>query len=227
MGTLLLPYETYSLLSASSPQGQAVPVKRQGSERLAPSADTARATRSAEDMALVERAREGDRKAFRALVDQYQDSVTLTVVSMLGRSSEVDDVVQEAFIRCYQTLNKFRGDASFATYIKKIAINKSLDILRRRKRFFGRLLSRDDPGYVVNEPAAESGSVEEQERSRLVHQAIATLPDKHRAVVVLRMIEGYSTEETAQMLDLPYGTVLSRLSRAQKKLKDVLAPLMR
>ncbi len=178
-------------------------------------------------MVLVERAREGDRKAFRALVDLYQESVTLTVVSMLGRSGEVDDAVQEAFIRCYQTLDRFRGEASFATYIKKIAINKSLDILRRRKRFFGRLLSRDDPQQAVVEPATDPQGLEQQERARLVHEAIATLPPKHRAVVVLRMIEGYSTEETAQLLDLPYGTVLSRLSRAQKKLKDVLAPLMR
>lgn len=214
-------------MSATSPQRQSVPVKAPVPGSLPASRDVSRAERALADMVLVEKAREGDRKAFRALVDLYQESVTLTVVSMLGRSGDVDDAVQEAFIRCYQTLDRFRGEASFATYIKRIAINKSLDILRRRKRFFGRLLSRDDPHQVVVEPATDPQGLEKQERARLVHEAIATLPPKHRAVVVLRMIEGYSTEETAQLLDLPYGTVLSRLSRAQKKLKDVLAPLMR
>ncbi|MEM8485227.1 MAG: RNA polymerase sigma factor [Bacteroidota bacterium] len=214
-------------MSATSPQRQSVPVKAQTPGSLPASREALRAERKQADMVLVEKAREGDRKAFRTLVDQYQESVALTVVSMLGRSAEVDDVVQEAFIRCYQTLYRFRGEASFATYIKKIAINKSLDVLRRRKRFFGRLLSRDDPQQVVDEQTTTPEGLEQQERARLVHEAIAALPPKHRAVVVLRMIEGYSTEETAQLLDLPYGTVLSRLSRAQKKLKNVLAPLMR
>ena len=180
-----------------------------------------------DDAALVERAREGDRKAFRELVERHQQGVALTVVSMIGRSSDVDDVVQDVFLRCYQTLERFRGDASFATYVKKIAINKSLDVLRRRKRFFGRFLSRDDETKFIAERVSDvRDEVDAQERAALVHAAINELPPKHRAVVVLRMIEGYSTEETAQMLGLAYGTVLSRLSRAQKKLKDLLAPLL-
>ncbi len=179
------------------------------------------------DAALVERAKLGDRKAFRELVERYQQGVALTVVSMIGRSSDVDDVVQDVFLRCYQTLDRFRGDASFATYLKKIAINKSLDVLRRRKRFFGRFLSRDDASKFVPDRASDvREEIDADERAQLVHAAIDQLPPNHRAVVVLRMIEGYSTEETAQMLGLAYGTVLSRLSRAQKKLKDLLAPLL-
>ncbi len=181
----------------------------------------------ADDSALVARAKTGDRKAFRVLVERHQQSVALTVVSMLGRTSEVDDVVQDVFLRCYQTLDRFRGDASFSTYVKKIAINKSLDVLRRRKRFLGRFLSRDDETRYLAEPAMDvADEVEKNEQAKLVHAAIDLLPVKHRVVVVLRMIEGYSTEETADMLDLAYGTVLSRLSRAQKKLKDILAPLI-
>ncbi len=180
-----------------------------------------------DEAVLVEQAKKGDRKAFRVLVERHQQSVALTAVSMLGRTSDVDDVVQEAFVRSYQTLDRFRGDASFATYVKKITINKSLDVLRRRKRFMGRFLSRDDEAQLLAEPATDARDAAElNERAQMVHAAINTLPPKHRAVVVLRMIEGYSTEETAQMLDLAYGTVLSRLSRAQKKLKDVLAPLI-
>ncbi len=182
---------------------------------------------SMDDDVLVARAQAGDRKAFRVLVERHQQSIAFTVTSMLGRTSEVDDVVQDVFLRCYQTLDKFRGEASFATYIKKMAANKSLDVLRRRKRFLGRFLSRDDETRYLEEPVSETGDpLETDERARMVHAAINKLPPKHRAVIVLRMIEGYSTEETAQMLNLAYGTVLSRLSRAQKKLKDTLTPLI-
>lgn len=179
------------------------------------------------DSVLVDRAIHGNRKAFHELVERHQQGVALTVVSMIGRSSDVEDVVQDVFLRCYQTLDRFRGEASFATYLKKIAINKSLDVLRRRKRFFGRFLSRDDESKYVPDRASDvRDEIDAEERAQLVHAAINKLPPKHRAVVVLRMIEGYSTEETARMLDLAYGTVLSRLSRAQHKLKDLLAPLL-
>ena len=179
------------------------------------------------DQALVAQAREGNRKAFRELVDKYQLPIARTVVSMLGPSSEVDDVVQEVFLKCYETLDRFRGEASFSTYLKKIAINKSLDVLRRRKRFLGRFLSRDDDTYRLPDPALDGRmDYEAGERAEIVHAAIGALPPNHRAVVVLRMIEGYSTEETAELLNLPYGTVLSRLSRAMNKLKATLSPFI-
>lgn len=178
------------------------------------------------DQALVDRAREGDRKAFRELVEKYQHQVARTVVSMLGPSSDVDDVVQDVFLRCYETIGRFRGEASFSTYLKKIAMNKSLDVLRRRKRFLGRFISKDDDQAGLPERSSDARVDREKlERAASVHAAIAKLPDKQRAVVVLRLIEGYSTEETASILDIAYGTVLSRLSRAQQRLKELLAPL--
>ena len=180
-----------------------------------------------EDLEFVERAQAGDRGAFRSLVDKYQQAVATTVVSMLGPSADVDDVVQDTFIKCYQSLDRFRGDSSFLTYLKKIAINKSLDVLRRRKRFRGRFLSRDDAKKKLAEPQYDAGVDQEAaEHAQLVHAAIDKLSPGHKAVIVLRMIEGYSTEETAEMLKIPYGTVLSRLSRAQKKLKDILSPYL-
>ena len=181
-----------------------------------------RLVKADEDREDIQRAREGDRKAFRRLVEKYQQRVARSVVAMLGPSSEVDDVVQDTFIKCYQSLDKFRGDASFATYVNKIAVNKSLDVLRRRKRFRGRFLSRDDEQHTLVEPTYDVH--ETTEKTALVHRAIQQLSPKHRAVIVLRVIEGYSTEETAGMLNLAYGTVLSRLSRAQKKLKELLEP---
>lgn len=195
--------ETLAPLTTPSPQQSAVPL----------------------DEELVARAREGDRRAFRMLVERYEDDVAATVVAMLGPTGEVDDVAQEVFIRFYQSLERFRGEAAVSTYLKRIAINRSLDALRRRKRLTARFLSRDDETRHITEPALEEeGRLEDQERARFVHEAIQTLPPKHRAVVILRMIEGYSTEETAEILEVPYGTVLSRLSRAHAKLKSLLTP---
>ncbi|MFQ5569220.1 MAG: RNA polymerase sigma factor [Rhodothermales bacterium] len=177
------------------------------------------------DGELVARAREGDRRAFRLLVEKYEAEIAATVVSMLGPSAEVDDVVQEVFIRFYQALDRFRGDAAVSTYLKRIAINRSLDVLRRRKRLLSRFLSRDDDTRHVPEQTVQTeAQIDARERARLVHEAIQALPPKHRAVVVLRMIEGYSTEETAEILGIAYGTVLSRLSRAHARLKTLLSP---
>ena len=179
------------------------------------------------DEDLLARARTGDRRAFRALVERYEDEIAATVTAMLGPSAEVDDVVQEVFIRFYRTLDRFRGEAKVSTYLQRIAINRSLDVLRRRKRVLSRFLSRDDETTSLPEPGLDTTTqIEDEERSAVVHRAIQQLPPKHRAVVVLRMIEGYSTEETAQILDIPYGTVLSRLSRAHAKLKELLTPFI-
>jgi RNA polymerase sigma-70 factor (ECF subfamily) len=186
-----------------------------------------RALEEQPDEVLVSLAAEGDRAAFRCLVEKYEGEVSATVGAMLGPSADVDDTVQEVFIRFFHSLNRFRGEAKVTTYLKRIAINRSLDILRRRKRVLSRFISRDDESHYLVEPVHdENASVVERERAVLVHRAVQALPSKHRAVIVLRLLEGYSTEETSEILDIPYGTVLSRLSRAQAKLKAALAPLI-
>ncbi len=179
------------------------------------------------DEELVGQARAGNHAAFRTLVERYRKGVTAMAVGMLGPSSQVDDVVQETFIRFYQSLDRYRTDASVGTYLKRIAINQTLDILRRRKGLLSRFLSRDDEAITLPEPALdENGKMDERERNAVVHQAIALLPEKQRAVVLLRMIDGCSTEETATTLGIAYGTVLSRLNRGQDRLRELLAPYM-
>lgn len=178
------------------------------------------------DEELLDRARAGDHGAFRIIVERYQSEVARTVVGMLGVSQQVDDVAQEVFIQLYRSLDRFRGESSLATYLKRIAINRSLDALRQRKRFMSRFLSRDSDDTLPEPVADNDSSIETRERNEAVHRAIQALPEKHRAVAVLRLIDERSTEETAKILDLPYGTVLSRLSRAQKKLQTLLAPHM-
>lgn len=181
----------------------------------------------ATDETLLERARQGDAGAFRLLVERYEGRVAATVVGMLGPGPEADDVGQETFIRFYKALDRFRGDARLSTYLTRIAINQSLKALKRRQTWRQRFFSRDDENAYLEEPAEEGASVvDARERQALVHAALGRLGPEHRAVVVLRMLEGYSTNETAELLGVPPGTVMSRLSRAMKRLEGLLGPVL-
>lgn len=177
------------------------------------------------DDELVARAREGDVAAFRLLVERYEGRVFTTVVGMLGRGDEVDDVAQETFIRFHETLERFRGEASVGTYLTRIAMNLSLNAIKRRKRWSARFLSTDFIIGTRYEAAADGVSgAERGEQRELISKAVAKLEPKLRAVVVLRLVDEYSTRETADILGVPLGTVLSRLSRAQAKLRTLLDP---
>ncbi|MBV9109098.1 MAG: sigma-70 family RNA polymerase sigma factor [Gemmatimonadetes bacterium] len=177
------------------------------------------------DPELIGRARTGDERAFRLLVERYEGVVAATVNGMLGRGDDADDVGQETFIRFYRALGDFRGDASVKTYLRRIAVNLSLNALKRRRRFSLRFLSRDQAPEPLPEPPVEPrGELESREAQARVRAAIDRLSPKHRPVVVLRMIEGCSTRETAEVLGLPEGTVLSRLSRAMEQLAADLRP---
>lgn len=179
----------------------------------------------ASDDALVDAVLDGNDRAFRVLVDRYEPVVASTVIGMLGPGPQADDVGQEVMIRLYESLERFRGEASLKTYVTRIAINASIDALRKRKRRWRRLFSRDDDEARLDEPVVdESESVDERERRTLVRRAIRQLDEHYRSVVVLRMLDGYSTKETADILDIADGTVLSRLYRAKQQLADLLRP---
>lgn len=181
--------------------------------------------RRATDEELIERARGGDGEAFGQLVERYEPKVAATVVGMLGRGADADDVGQETFIRFHASLGSFRGDSSVGTWLTRIAINQSLKALKRRRTWAERFFSRDADPAIEPPVASGSATIDERERATLVQQALARLPAEHRAVVVLRVMEGYSTKETAEMLGVPQGTVMSRLSRALEKLEPHLAEL--
>jgi RNA polymerase sigma-70 factor (ECF subfamily) len=165
------------------------------------------------DEELITGARAGDMLAFKNLVVRYEGKVAGVVKSMIGDTPEAVDVGQEVFIRFYEALDKFKGDSTLGTYLIRIAINLSLNEIKRKKRkesFFRPL----EDGERVNSSTEKSNDLKE-----MVHHEINKLDTDFRLVVTLRMIEGYSTEETAELLGIPLGTVLSRLARAQKKLK--------
>jgi len=171
------------------------------------------------DGQVIREVLDGNDSAFRLLVQRYESQVASTVIGMLGQCPEADDVGQETFIRFYNALTNFRGDSQVSTYLTRIAINLSLNELKRRKRRFGLFVNQDENSPEI---ADENHQTEATSSKELIDKALEQLEPKFKSVVVLRLIDGYSTAETAKILQLPQGTVLSRLSRAQKKLKDIL-----
>ncbi len=172
------------------------------------------------DQALIERAREGDDVAFRDLVERHESRVAATVIGMLGPGDEAEDVGQETFIRLYRSLDRFRGDSSLGTYLTRIAINLSLTALKKRKRRMSRFVSQDETERDRPEASWDPrDQIERSEDIRRVRAAVTRLAPNHRTVIVLRMIDGYSTKETAEILGIPAGTVMSRLARAMERLE--------
>jgi len=177
------------------------------------------------DEQLIQASKQGNEQAFKELIKRYESRVAASVIGMLGNCpAAAEDVGQETFIRFYKNLKNFRGDASVGTYLTRIAINLSLNELKRRKRksiIFFRKLSDDD--FDIHD---ENSETQFDDKKEVVQHAIQKLEPKFRSVVVLRLMDGYSTAETAEILKLPLGTVLSRLARAQKKLKEILSPYL-
>lgn len=181
--------------------------------------------KQAAEQRLVARARNGDRAAFREIVERYEGLVAATVVGMLGRGPEADDVGQKTFIRLFEALDQYRGEGGLAPYLTRIAVNLSLNALERRKRKRRRFVSRDADERM--DPVVDgTRDLQRFDEHEMVHKAIQQLEPIHRSVVVLRLIDGYSTKETAELLDVPVGTVLSRLYRAQANLRELLGPYL-
>ena len=176
------------------------------------------------DGELVAAARDGDNGAFKEIVRLYEPAVAATVIGMLGNCPEAEDVGQETFVRFYRSLNQFRGEASVKTYLTRIAMNLSLNELKRRKRWW--LLFSPTPVEEHFDLPSEEPGPDESGDMEMIRRAIQKLDDKFRSVIVLRLIDGHSTEETAEILGLPVGTVLSRLARAQEKLRRILTPIL-
>ena len=177
--------------------------------------------RDASDEFLVNASLQGDQQAFEELVNRYKKMVARTVKGMLGDSVFAEDIGQEVFIKLYYSLSGFRGDAKLSTYIQKIAVNLTLNELKRRKRFFSLFIQKADDELYEYDIAGEDVESKHDAKAT-VEKALETLEPKFRAVVTMRMLQGYSTKETAKILEVPEGTVLSRLSRAQDQLRKYL-----
>ena len=175
-----------------------------------------------EETVAINAVRNGDLKAFEEIVKKHQKVVASTIISIIGKCPEAEDIGQETFIRFYNSLDKFRGESKIVTYLVKIAVNLSINELRRSK-------SRDllfVPVEIEKSPGSFNDISEENQLNELVNSALQKLEPKFRSVIVLRLVDGFSTEETANILKIPVGTVLSRLSRAQQRLKKILSPVI-
>ena len=177
------------------------------------------------DSELVEKAKHEDDGAFGELVRRYEQQVAGTVKGMLGDNAAAEDVGQETFIRFYRSLEKFRGDSALGTYITRIAINLSLNEIKKQKKVISLFYSRDDEEKEYDVPE-EKNHEDVSDTKELVDKALLALKPEFRSVVVLRMLQGYSTKEAASILNVPVGTILSRLARAQKELKKILEPFV-
>lgn len=180
-----------------------------------------------EDITLLEKVKSGNQEAFTVIVKRYRPQVARTIIAMLGQTDEAEDVGQEVFIRLYRSIDKFRGDSALGTYLTRIAINLSLNALKKQKRhhvFRSYANDEDNDKQLYNLPNYDDEH-EAKDTQELVQMALGQLDPKFRSVVVLRMLQGFSTKETAEALKIPLGTVLSRLTRAQEKLKQELKHL--
>ncbi|HXH84314.1 MAG TPA: sigma-70 family RNA polymerase sigma factor, partial [Candidatus Tectomicrobia bacterium] len=181
-----------------------------------------------DDAALIERCRNGDLSAFEPLVEKYRHRVWRLAYNVLRDREEAWDVAQEAFIRAYQALPSFRGQSQFYTWLYRIVVNLATDRGRSRAaqgRAFGteRVPEEDWERVLVEPEGAETESPDAraarmQDRERIL-AALATLPEHHRTIIVLGDLEGLSYREIAETLDIPMGTVMSRLHNARKRLR--------
>ena len=177
-----------------------------------------------EELALVRSAQGGNLEAFDRLVELHGPRLYGFARRMVGSAQEAEDLAQEAFVRAFKSLRQFRQEASFSTWLHRLALNLCLDHLKRKKRPPVSLetIAREDPA-----PSPEGNPVaaaERRERQEIIRGAIGTLPEAHRAVIVLYDLQGLSYEECAQVLKTSVGTVKSRLNRARLALKAKLEP---
>lgn len=170
---------------------------------------------------LITQAKNGDRNAFSELVRMHAQGVMNVTYRMCGDAQISEDAAQEAFIRAWQNLSSFRPQTSLRNWLYRIAVNAGTDMLRKQNRILPDDI--EDLHLTDGQPGLES-LVSDQERKRLVQKAILSLPDASRAVLVLKEYEGLSYKEISSTLDIPVGTVMSRLNYARNLLKARLEP---
>ena len=182
------------------------------------------------DHQLIEATKQGDEAAFAEIVGRYRNPITNYLYRFLNDYEEAVDLAQETFIRVYFAIERYHTEYAFSTYIYRIATNLAISEIRKRKR--RKLISMTGLFRFDNEDAQDFNPADEKplpdadllgdERSRYIAKAIETLPEKYRAPIILRDVEGKSYEEVAQIMKLGLGTTKSRISRARGLLKEKL-----
>ena len=190
--------------------------------------------RAAEDLALVNRAKEEDAAAYDQLVRKYQERIYATVYHMTSNHEDANDLTQETFIKAYRALKSFKGDSSFYTWIYRIAVNKTINFLKQRKNRVHMSLNdmdfnaENDPDMVAlvsdKTPRRDLGIAELSEK---LNAALQKLSEPHRMVVTLHDVQGLSHDEIAKIMDCNVGTVRSRLFYARQQLQATLSDYLK
>jgi RNA polymerase sigma-70 factor (ECF subfamily) len=185
------------------------------------------------DQELVERAQRGDKTAFDLLVQKYQRKLGRLLSRMIRDQAEVEDVVQEAFIKAYRALPNFRGDSAFYTWLYRIGINTAKNYLvamGRRPQVSTEIEVEDAENFedgqdlrTIDTPETELMT---KQIAKTVNDTVAGLPEELRTAITLREIEGLSYEEIATLMGCPIGTVRSRIFRARETIAEKLRPLL-
>ena len=172
------------------------------------------------ELVLISRARDGDREAFGALVEQYRDNVYRLAYRMCGNAYDADEAAQEAFVAAWRALPNFRGDAKFSTWLYRLTTNAAIDVMRREKRH--QTVGDGEMVDLADDADSPQETVERTEQQETVQKALATLSEEYREVLLLRYMEELDYAEIAEVLQLPSGTVKSRINRAKAALKTAL-----
>jgi RNA polymerase sigma-70 factor (ECF subfamily) len=186
----------------------------------------------ANEAELIKRVCQGDKEAFYGLVRPYERAVYTAAISILNNPADAEEVAQEAVLKAFSNLARFRGEAKFSTWLIQITINEARLKLRKDRRHLYESIDEqrtDEEGEYFPKDFADwrevpSEALQRKELRQQLKQAIADLAPKYREVLILRDVHHFSTEETAQALDISEGNVKTRLLRARLQVRDALAP---
>ena len=175
------------------------------------------------ETSLIEQAQHGDRNAYGELVRRHYQGVVLVVTRMCGDAGLAEDAAQEAFLRAWVNLPTFQPRGSLRNWIYRIAINAAVDVLRHKPE---ETLEDEQAGRMKDQATGPEAALIEKEQAASIQQAVKSLPEAARAVLVLREFGGLSYREISGVLDVPVGTVMSRLNYARNRLREVLSSEM-
>jgi RNA polymerase sigma-70 factor (ECF subfamily) len=180
-----------------------------------------------DDQQLIAECLDGRTAAFGELVRRYQDRLFNTVYRLVDSTEDAQDVVQDAFLNAYQSLESFKGDAQFFTWLYRIAVNTAISMKRKRRVALTLRAGRQDgEGVDPFDPSDYSRpehALDQAEQGRRIQAALNRLSPEHRTVLLLKDMEGQRYEEMAKVLGVPIGTVRSRLHRARLEMREILA----
>ncbi|MBQ3883806.1 MAG: RNA polymerase sigma factor RpoE [Succinivibrio sp.] len=185
--------------------------------------------KASSDEAIVKRVQQGDVSAYNILVIKYQHKVAQIISKFVGNSADVNDVAQEAFIKAYKAINNFRGESSFYTWLYRIVVNAAKTYLEsnsKRKNHIDvdseEFQSIDSQGVLTSRESPDK-IIESQELQQVILSAMNELPEELRQAIMLREVDGMSYEDMADLLQIPIGTVRSRIFRARQFIEEKMS----